>query len=290
MKTKTAAATHPMVWYGRSICSLFGAQPSHLLTAKVTKNEVIITLVMVYLNRSLALEGHGRLGKDTAVQNRLRSKRNGGSGQNGTFKNTVGPKSSGSAESPEDVLCFGSVDQDEFGVCSGNQGAASLEEKLGFGFVETVQSDNSAISKVDGAARTVGTRRESQASDLDFDGSGLDCHRLIMGVQHGSGESSGSGGVHFDHPPFPGLKSISTSNRSAGRDTHIPTMDRGENAIKSDGGLSVDSKVCTHIVGNRRNVSEALLCCNWAFKRSDTQDGRNELRGCSGCVTGADAD
>jgi hypothetical protein len=73
----------------------------------------LLAAIMLGFNKSLALEGHGRLGEGTAVQNRLRSECDGSSGQNGAFKNTVGPKGGGSAQSPEDVLRFGSVLQDE---------------------------------------------------------------------------------------------------------------------------------------------------------------------------------
>jgi hypothetical protein len=90
--------------------------------------------VMIHLNRSLAREGHGRLGEGTAVQTRLRSKCDGGSGQNGACNNTVGAKGGGSTESPVDVLCFGSVRQDKTGVRSGKQGGGSLEEKDGVRF------------------------------------------------------------------------------------------------------------------------------------------------------------
>jgi hypothetical protein len=108
-------------------------------------------LFFIQLNISLTLKGHGRLGEGTAVQFRPRSECDGASGQkNRALKNTVGPKGGGSAESPEDVLRFVSVDQDEVGVRSGNQGAASYEEKHGVKFVETVQSDRSAIGEVDG--------------------------------------------------------------------------------------------------------------------------------------------
>jgi hypothetical protein len=111
---------------------------------------IITFTFFIQVNISLTLKGHGRLGMGTAVQFRLRSECDGGSGQNRALKNTVGPKGGGSAESPEDVLRFGSVDQDEVGVRSGNLDGASYEEKHGVKFVETVQSDRSAIGEVDG--------------------------------------------------------------------------------------------------------------------------------------------
>jgi hypothetical protein len=110
-----------------------------------------VALVMTLPNRSLTLEGYGRLGEGATVQLRLRSECDGRSGQNGAFKNAVRPKGGGSAKSPVDVLGFGSVLQDKRGVRSGNQGATSLEEKHGVRFVESVQSDNSAVGKVDRA-------------------------------------------------------------------------------------------------------------------------------------------
>jgi hypothetical protein len=92
------------------------------------------------------------LGEGAAVQNRLSSEGDGGFGQNGALNNTSGPKGGGRAESPEDVLRFGSVDQNEIGIRSGNQGAASYEEKFGVSLALTVQSDHSAKGDVDGAA------------------------------------------------------------------------------------------------------------------------------------------
>jgi hypothetical protein len=65
-----------------------------------------------------------------------------------------------------------------------------------------------------------------------------------MGGQHGSGENSGL--VH----DFPAIKLASPSDGSAGRDTHIAAVDRGDNTIESDGGSSVDSEVSTHLAGD----------------------------------------
>jgi hypothetical protein len=85
----------------------------------------LVELTANELNGSFALEGHSRLGQGTAVQNRFRSERDRGAGWDGALHNTAGAKGGGSAESPVDVLRFGSVLQDEIGVRSGNQGAAS---------------------------------------------------------------------------------------------------------------------------------------------------------------------
>jgi hypothetical protein len=101
------------------------------------------------------------------VQFRLRAECDGGSGQNGAFKNAVGAKGGGSAESPYDVLRFGPVDQDEIAVCGGYQGAPSLEEKHGVRVAFPVQSDRRAQGEVDGATGPVGSGRESFSSDFD---------------------------------------------------------------------------------------------------------------------------
>ena len=90
------------------------------------------------------------------MQFRLCSECDGGSCKNGAFNNTVGPNGGSSAESPKDVLRFGPILQDEIGVRSSNQGPASYEEKLGVGFILTVQSDHSAKF-----SHTVGDRLET---------------------------------------------------------------------------------------------------------------------------------
>ena len=182
------------------------------------------------------------------MQFRLCSNCDIGSGQDGAFKNTVGSERGGTAESPEDVLRFGSVLQDESGVRSGNQGTASLEEKLGVFFVKTVQSDHSTKGEVDSAAGTVGSGDERFASDLDIQNLiiGSDFHRRSVGGQHGRGEIRG---VPQNLPAI--YKHKRPSNSRAGRDTHIPAVDGGEKPVESYGGSSVDSKVFTHTVGER---------------------------------------
>jgi hypothetical protein len=85
--------------------------------------------------------------------------------ENGAFYNASCP------ESPEDVLRFGSVLQDEMGVSSSNEGAASYEEKLGVRFMVTVQSHDGAIGEVDRTTGTRDSRRERTASDFDCRGS-----------------------------------------------------------------------------------------------------------------------
>jgi hypothetical protein len=147
---------------------------------------------MRHVNRSFTLERHGRLGEGASLQFRLNSECDGGSGQDGARNDTSGPKGGGGADSPEDVLRFGSILQDEKCVRSGNQGGTSLKEKHGVGLVQSVQRDHSARGEVDSTSGTVGSGLESHASHFDCHGLpiGSDCHRLRVGDQNGSGEIS----------------------------------------------------------------------------------------------------
>jgi hypothetical protein len=85
------------------------------------------------------------------------------------------------------MLRFGSVNQVEIGAPSRNQGGTSYEEI----FTSPVQS-GSASGQVDRTTGTVGSRRESLASDLDCNECHIimDSHRRGVGDQHRSGEIS----------------------------------------------------------------------------------------------------
>ena len=107
---------------------------------------------MIEHNRSFALKGYGRLGKCTAMQFRPGTKGDSRSSHNGASNMTAGPKGGGSAKNPDNVLRFGTVLQVKIGIRSSNQSAASNEDKLGISFVVTIESDHSAIRKVDGTA------------------------------------------------------------------------------------------------------------------------------------------
>jgi hypothetical protein len=107
-------------------------------------------------------------------------------------QHTVRAEGGGSAESPEDVLRFGSVLQDEMGVSSSNEGAASYEEKLGVRFSMTVQRYHSTIRDINRTAGTIGSGRESLSAYFDLQGFLVisDFHGRSVGVQHGIGEIS----------------------------------------------------------------------------------------------------
>jgi hypothetical protein len=104
------------------------------------------------------------------------------------------------------------------------------------------------MCEVDGTPGTVGSRRESLASYFNCHviPVGSDSHRRNMGGQRVIRENK-IGVIHDIAINQVGIP----SDGSAGRDTHIPAVDRGKNTIESDGGSSVDSEVCTNLVVDR---------------------------------------
>ena len=102
---------------------------------------------MIEHNRSPALKGHGRLSECTAIQFRIGTEGDGGSSHNGASNTTAGPKGGSCTKSPDNVLCFGTILQDEFGVSSSNQSSASNDDKLGISFIVTIESDHSAMAR-----------------------------------------------------------------------------------------------------------------------------------------------
>jgi hypothetical protein len=148
------------------------------------------------------------------------------------------------------------------------------------GFVQAVQRDHSAINEVDGTIGTVGSKRESQASDLDIHGLRWFLHRLSVSDQDGSGYIIG---VFHD---LPVVQLGSPSRDSTGGDTHIPTKDRGENTIENDGGSSVDSEVLIIIIlgdrletGCRRRARAGLGCILGKALGSTLGDELGEILG-----------
>ena len=127
-----------------------------------------------------------------------------------------------------------------------------MEEKRGVLVTITVQSDHSAIGDVDEAAGTVGSGVESFTTHFDCHGFASDCHcRSVIG-QDASGENTG---ISHDLPLF--FKIRRPGDGSAGRDTNIPTVDRGETTIESNGFSRMDSECFTHtVVGERARKSK----------------------------------
>jgi hypothetical protein len=161
--------------------------------------------------------------------------------ENGAFYNASCP------ESPEDVLRFGSVLQDEIGVCSSNEGATSYEQKLGIRIIVTDQSDNSAICELNRTAGTVGSGRESRSSNFDFQGFLIisDLHSRSVGDQH---ERLKITGIVHD---FSAIERVRSSDGSAERDTHIPALNHARNTSNCECGLSMDGLRLSRLVATQ---------------------------------------
>ena len=97
----------------------------------------------------------------------------------------------GSADDPYDILRFGPVRQDDRSARSGRHGE-DLEEKQGVWIAATIQ--NHIRDDCDGVVGTLGTGRESAASNIAFDefqSVRSDCHQLSVEGRSDVGESTG---------------------------------------------------------------------------------------------------